>query len=110
MAIPIEALQAYNAVRQCPDKRSICHAPSYSMYFGRGGYVSACCYSRTNDPLGRYPDQTISEIWFGKGAQDMRRRMLGDTLPAGCDICAEQLIARNFSGLLAKGFDSLARK
>jgi MoaA/NifB/PqqE/SkfB family radical SAM enzyme len=107
MPLPKDAIENYNAVRKCRDKRSLCHAPSYSMYFGRDGYVSACCYSRAN-PLGRYPEQSISEIWFGSKTAELRRRLRCNELPSGCETCAEQLIARNLKGLLAGQFDSLA--
>ena len=107
MAIPKDVIENYNATRSCSDKRSLCHAPSCSMYFGHDGYVSACCYSRSN-PLGRYPEQSISEIWFGPKTDEMRTLLRRNELPSGCETCAEQLIARNFSGLLAGLFDSLA--
>ena len=107
MTIPKDAIENYNAARSCSDKRSLCHAPSYSMYFGRDGYVSACCYSRANS-LGRYPDQSISEIWFGTKTGELRSLMRRNELPSGCETCAEEMIARNFKGLLAGQFDSLA--
>ncbi len=64
MAVAFDILNDYNASRQCVDKGSICHAPENSMYFGRDGLVSACCYSRSN-PMGSYPGQSIEDIWFG---------------------------------------------
>jgi MoaA/NifB/PqqE/SkfB family radical SAM enzyme len=109
MAIPSEVVASYNDVRTCRDKRSLCHAPRYSMYFGRDGLVSACCYSRRN-ALGRYPDQSIAEIWFGNKRKELRGQMRRNILPAGCEICADQLRAGNFKGLLAAQFDSLASK
>jgi MoaA/NifB/PqqE/SkfB family radical SAM enzyme len=109
MAIPSEVVTGYNDVRACRDKRSLCHAPGHSMYFGRDGLVSACCYSRRN-ALGRYPDHSIAEIWFGDKRKELRGQMRRNILPSGCDICADQLRARNFKGLLAAQFDSLASK
>src|ERR1700733_1516575 len=109
MAIPSEVVAGYNDVRTCRDKRSLCHAPGYSIYFGRDGLVSACCYSRRN-ALWRYPDQSIAEIWFGDKRKELRGQMRRNILPAGCEICADQLRACNFKGLLAAQFDSLASK
>jgi MoaA/NifB/PqqE/SkfB family radical SAM enzyme len=103
-----DVLREYNAVRQCADKESICHAPESSMYFGRDGLVSACCYSRMA-PLGRYPEQSIESIWTGAQAGAMRAALRNSTLPAGCNLCADELCAGNYSGLLASSFDALAR-
>ena len=103
-----DVLRDYNAVRQCVDKGSICHAPESSMYFGRDGLVSACCYSRMA-PLGRYPEQSIESIWTGAQASAMRAALRNNELPAGCNLCADELYAGNYSGLLASGFDALAR-
>ena len=74
------------------------------MYFGRDGAVSACCYSR-NGALGRYPEQSIDEIWNGAVRASMRVSMRRNELPGGCELCADQLHAGNFTGLLARQFD-----
>jgi len=77
------------------------------MYFARDGSVMACCYSR-NVPIGRYPEQSIDEIWRGARASSMRAALRRNELPAGCELCYPQIISRNYSGLLARGFDSQA--
>ena len=102
--LPADKIAAFNAVRSCKDTRSLCHAPATSMYFGRDGNVSACCYSRWN-AFGRYPDNSVSEIWFGQKIADMRSELQRNTLPAGCEKCADQLNAGNYKGLLASNFD-----
>ena len=103
--IPAETIAAYNAVRKCNDKRTVCHAPTTSMYFGRDGFVTACCYSRSN-PLGNWPTQTVSEIWFGDRITEMQGQLRRNILPMGCETCAGQLHAHNFKGLLAGNFDT----
>jgi len=107
-AVSLDILQDYNASRQCVDKGAICHAPESSMYFGRDGLVSSCCYSRPN-PLGRYPDQSIEEIWNGAQVTSMRAAMRRNELPGGCELCFDQFYARNFNGFLARQFDANAR-
>jgi MoaA/NifB/PqqE/SkfB family radical SAM enzyme len=104
MTLAAEILREYNTKRTCADKGTICHAPESSMYFGRDGAVSACCYSR-NGALGRYPDQSIDEIWNGAQAEAMRSALRHGELPGGCELCADQLYAGNFTGLLARQFD-----
>jgi MoaA/NifB/PqqE/SkfB family radical SAM enzyme len=103
--IPAETIAAYNAVRTCNDKRTVCHAPTTSMYFGRDGFVTACCYSRVN-PLGHWPSQSVTEVWFGDKIKKMRGELQRNILPMGCETCADQLFAHNFKGLLAGNFDS----
>lgn len=102
--VSAETIAAYNAVRTCNDKRTICHAPATSLYFGRNGFATACCYSRVNS-LGQWPAQSVSEIWFGEKIKKMRSEMSQNILPMGCETCAEQLHAHNFKGLLAGNFD-----
>jgi MoaA/NifB/PqqE/SkfB family radical SAM enzyme len=102
-----EAIGAYNAVRSCKDKSSVCHAPSTSMYFGRDGFVSACCYTRAR-PFGRYPDDGIADLWFGERIERMRQPLRHNQLPDCCWKCADQLRAHNFEGLLAASFDGFA--
>ena len=97
-------VSAYNQVRDCADTSTLCHAPSSSLYFGRNGYVTACCYSRSN-PVGRWPRQSVEEIWFGPKIKHLDEQIRHNVLPMGCDTCADQLRAHNFNGLLARGFD-----
>ncbi len=108
MPLPSDRLREYNAVRTCVDKGSICHAPESSMYFGRDGLVSACCYSR-NAALGRYPDNSVEEIWNSAQAVSMRAAMRRNELPDGCELCADQLAAGNVAGFHARQFDQNAR-
>ena len=109
MAVDFDILNGYNASRQCADKGAICHAAESSLYFGRDGLVSACCYSRSS-PLGSYPDQSVVEIWLGAQAKAMRATLRRNEFPGGCELCADQFYARNFSGFLAQNFDSNASR
>lgn len=108
MDVFAQILEDYNATRHCVDKGSICHAPDSSMYFGRDGLVSACCYSRSNS-MGRYPDNSVAEIWKSAQANSMRLALRRNEFPDGCGLCVDQFTARNFSGLLANQFDCNAR-
>jgi len=78
------------------------------MYFGRDGAVSACCYSRSAH-IGRYPDQSIEEIWTSAQAIAMRAAMRQNEFPSGCELCADQFHAGNFGGFLARQYDGNAR-
>jgi len=100
-----DSIVKFNEMRGIGDCSKVCHAPFQSLYFGQTGGVVACCYNRKNI-LGRYPDESIMDIWTGSKATEMREGMLSDSsLPMGCDNCADQLIAENFMGLHAKKYD-----
>lgn len=101
-----EAVRRYNEIRQCADKRKLCHAPSTSMYFNRDGYVGACCFNRSQ-PYGQYPQQTIEDIWFGQPRRVLDEQMLSEALPHGCELCVSPLAADNFSNVNAVQFDRL---
>ncbi len=102
-----EILREYNASRSCLDKSKLCWAPYRSMYFARNGDVMACCYSRLH-PLGKFPEQSIREIWWGESVKEMREQTTKTQLPEACSLCVNQLNASNFEGAIAKYFDRFA--
>jgi len=103
-SVPADILSDYNSTRVCSDKGTLCHAPETAMYISRNGFVSACCYSKSA-PLGQFPEQTLEEIWFGLRANTMRKSLRNSIFPGGCELCAEEMLARNFSGYLGKLYD-----
>lgn len=104
----MDILTDYNKSRQCINLESLCHAPDVSMYFGRDGHVSACCYNRVSS-FGKYPEQSIEEIWNSTTRINMRDSLKRNEFPTGCDSCGKNFYARNFSGFIAQGFDQDAR-
>lgn len=99
----------YNAERASSMRHKLCHAPFQSLYFGRDGKVTACCYNR-NVILGSYPKQNLLDIWQGEVVQKMRAEISEATFATGCDYCGNQLEAGNFGGLHARSFDHYALK
>jgi len=104
-----ELLAAYNRTRRTVNPSIFCHAPFTSMNFDQSGRVTVCCYNRTYH-LGHYPENSVSEIWFGEEAMRLRRLMRRNELPRGCDICLDQFRSRNFGGLHARFYDKLASR
>lgn len=98
---------AYQQSRDCADKRSLCHAPTYGIHLAQNGSVLACGYTRF-DPLGYYPKQSLTEIWFGEKAQAMRKAMRGNVLPPSCNMCKTQMDAGLYQQLRARAYDPLA--
>lgn len=104
-----EILSEYNKIRQTKNKGIFCHAPFTNMNFEQNGNATACCYNRTH-VLGTYPQNTIEEMWFGREADKLRGYMKRNVLPRGCELCQMQFESRNFGGLRAQAFDSMADK
>jgi sulfatase maturation enzyme AslB (radical SAM superfamily) len=104
-----EILTEYNKVRNTSHKAIFCHAPFTSINFEQNGNATVCCYNRAH-VLGSYPQDSIEDMWFGRKAQQLRRALRANVLPAGCQICQDQFQARNFGGLRARFYDHLARE
>ncbi len=102
-------LSEYNKVRKTENKEIFCHAAFTNMNFEQNGNVTACCYNRKH-VLGTYPKDSLKDMWYGEKADQLRRYMKSNALPAGCEICNMQFQSKNFGGLRAKAFDSLAEK
>jgi MoaA/NifB/PqqE/SkfB family radical SAM enzyme len=47
-------------------------------------------------------------MWYGLEANRLREYMRRNILPEGCELCCMQFESRNFGGLRARAFDSLA--
>ena len=106
--IQANILSVYNSSRQL-DKHAgqprLCYAPWTSLYFGQQGKVIACALNRTQ-VLGKYPENSISDIWNGQAIDRLRKSIdSGDLINCGCQECAYQLKARNFSGIKTRMFD-----
>ncbi|MBC9811117.1 radical SAM protein [Crocinitomicaceae bacterium CZZ-1] len=94
----------YNKDRNCLDKSSLCHAPNYSMHFAQNGVVSACSFTRFM-PMGKFPEQTIDEIWFGNVAQKHRKQMKTRSFPEGCKVCSSDFHSKNYGQMRSKLYD-----
>ena len=72
----------------------VCTAPVASMNFDTTGRATPCCYNREFE-LGRYPQNSLKEIWFNQ-----KRQTLGDALnrydfDKGCFQCKRQILIQN---------------
>lgn len=100
-------IEKYNALRPVQARDKVCHAPSVSLNFEQNGNVTACCFNRT-DVLGRYPDQTISEIWNGLAIHQLRKNIAQKKLDGGCKLCGILLESGNYQGTKAIHYDEYA--
>lgn len=85
---------------------SLCLAPQRSLYFGFRGNVSSCCFNKTH-VLGRYPEQSLLEIWNGEQRHALDEALKKNDFSKGCHGCHDLINSGNFANLPAKNFDHL---
>ena len=88
----------YNKLRYHGAKKLFCYNPFVNLFFNISGNAIACCRSHTN-VLGKYPEQSIKEIWFSDKAEQMREHMLHNDLNMGCEYCKLQIETNRFHSL-----------
>ena len=99
-------LDKLNAMRPEADRSIICHAPFKSIRFEQNGVVRTCCFNR-QVILGRYPQQTLTEIWNSDEANKLRAKVAQNDLSFGCQMCARQLNNQEFSTIKTREFDNM---
>lgn len=105
--LPKSQIEKYNEYRSHTDKSVLCHAPFVNLNFEQNGNITACCYNR-KEVLGRYPQQSIADVWKGDAAENLRKHILQNDLRGGCSACGELLLAGNFGGSKAIFYDEYA--
>ena len=100
-------IRQYNKSRFAgANRQSFCYAPSVNMLFSQNGEVRACCHNQEFS-IGKYPGQSISEIWNSAKAQELRQNMKDWNLSHGCQICDADLRMGSYNEVRARHFDSL---
>lgn len=102
-----DELKEYNATRNILSRGIVCHAPTVNLNFDQSGAVTACCYNRKH-VLGRYPTNSLVEMWEGEPAQQLREYIKEGDLSHGCQLCEHQLKDHNYYGTHARHFDKYA--
>jgi MoaA/NifB/PqqE/SkfB family radical SAM enzyme len=99
---------AYNKLRAPSNHHSACFAPSVNMLFATDGTVKACCHNSENI-LGQYPMQSISEIWNSEAAKVFRENLRDFKFLSGCSGCARDFVEGHYDQMPAMHFDTLPR-
>lgn len=94
----------YNRYRPEGAKPIFCYLPFNSLTFSMTGNVYVCNYNK-NILLGRYPENTIDEIWNGAPAQKLREHMRHNDLEYGCNHCKFYFDKGKFTNLRPLAFD-----
>jgi radical SAM protein with 4Fe4S-binding SPASM domain len=94
----------FNRFRPNGPKQIFCYLPYNSLTFSFGGQVFVCSYNR-DILLGKYPKNTIDEIWNGAEAKKLREHMTNNDLDYGCRHCKYFFDKGKFSNLRPLVFD-----
>lgn len=104
MSVEPENIITYNRTRPEVDQFRFCHAPFNNIYFGNRGYVMACCFNKLH-VIGRYPQHSITEIWNGAKAGELRKAITDGDFSKGCTGCQALFDHQNFGGIPSKVYD-----
>lgn len=102
-----EWAEAYNQSRGGTHS-CFCYAPSVNMYFSQDGTVRVCCHNMEYS-IGKYPEQSIREIWNSAKAHELRRHMRNYDLSHGCRVCEADVRMGSFHEVPARHFDHIPR-
>jgi radical SAM protein with 4Fe4S-binding SPASM domain len=94
----------YNKFRPNGPKQIFCYLPYNSLTFSFGGRVYVCSYNR-DITLGKYPQNSIKEIWEGEKAKKLREHMSHNDLEYGCRHCKFFFDKGKFSNIRPLVFD-----
>ncbi len=107
MILEPKTIDAYNRSRNCANNRIVCHAPLTNLNFEQTGEARACCYN-FKEVLGKWPQQSIREIWEGAQLQSLRKNIEQNNLGGGCTECGKMIDVGNYQGVRAKYYDEFA--
>lgn len=67
-------------------KKVYCYAPFNNLLIDQQGQFRICCHNKTYT-LGRYPEDTPEEIWFGKKRKEITQQFIKGEIPHSCYSC-----------------------
>src|SRR4051812_33896601 len=85
----------------------VCNAPFSNMYFRIDGKV-APCWLAFHHAGPSWPEQSISEIWFGPYFEGIRENIRQRELSRhhGCAVCEKNLRTGNYLSTLPSAYDT----
>ncbi|MCP4122211.1 MAG: radical SAM protein, partial [Bacteroidetes bacterium] len=95
----------YNKTRPEGPQKLFCYVPFNNISFSFKGRVLACAYNQKVE-LGKYPDQSIHDMWFNSAQGNaLREHLEHNDLSYGCKHCKYFFENEKFSGLKPLVFD-----
>lgn len=99
-------IKDYLKARPGKNHNSFCNAAQTNMLFSQSGDVYVCCHNQAYS-IGKYPEQSLKEIWNSKDANTFRENLKNYKLEGGCKICLDDFNRRAFTEVRARHFDTL---
>lgn len=82
--------------------KPICCAPHSTINFDITGDMNVCCYNRKFS-IGKFPDITIKDAWFGKERQKLIKALDEEMdFTHGCGLCYKGIITKNTNVMINK--------
>lgn len=105
---PVDAnlIEEYNQIRSKDKHHQFCHASFKSMTFLQSGTITSCFYNKQY-PLGKYPETSIHDAWFGEKIETQREFIRNKDLSHGCRDCSKALHDKSFYSVGAWKYDYL---
>lgn len=101
--LPDAIFKKYQAAKST-ESSCFCAAPMVSMRIGTDGTVYACNHN-TSFPLGKFPAQSLQEIWKGRPIKKLRRHLQHNDFSLGCTMCGEDALNGRFDAASFTLFD-----
>jgi len=99
-----ESVKLYNNKRPFGILPKLCYAPWTNMFFNTEGRAIVCC-KNTKVVLGKYPENSIHDMWFNPKIEQLRNHINNNDLSFGCYKCKEAILQDNISAVTATCFD-----
>ncbi len=96
-------LKEYFKNQKGSSKKIFCKAPLVSMDFATNGMVIPCCLNHSYI-YGKYPEDSLHEIWFGDKVKIFRKKLSEMDLSQGCFLCEQDLLKKNFDLIYSKTY------
>jgi radical SAM protein with 4Fe4S-binding SPASM domain len=104
-SLPANIIREFNRTRPQKARVNLCNAPFRNLYFATDGNVYACCYNQ-KFVLGKFPENSIKEIWNGETIQKLRENIKNFDLSAGCKECNAALISGQYTSAHIPFYDN----
>src|SRR5690554_1277018 len=89
-------IKEYNTSLNRKGLKRICYAPYTSLRFSQSGNIISCCYNR-GYILGKFPENTIKEVWNSKKLKALQKNIKKNNLNLGCEICKDRILGKTFT-------------
>jgi sulfatase maturation enzyme AslB (radical SAM superfamily) len=103
-----EAIRESKRFRGLDARGPFCFAPAFSLNFFTNGDMAPCCF-QADKTYGRYPENSVKEVWAGILRRQLCDQMLNSP-PTSCGQCTGSARDGNHEGVLARIYDQVGER